>query len=43
MCADGCADVVANDGRFTITFGVFGVIDFGEFDFVGRAGDFVGN
>ncbi len=43
MCADGCADVIANDGGFAITFGEFLVAKFGEFDFVGRAGGFVGN
>jgi hypothetical protein len=43
VCADGCADVIADDGGFAITFGIFGVVDFGKFDFVGCASGFVGN
>ncbi len=42
MCADCRADVIANDGSFAITFSEFLISKFGEFDFVGCAGGFVG-
>ncbi len=43
VCADGRADVVANNGGFAVAFGEFTIIDFGKFDGVICAGGFVGN
>ncbi len=43
VCADGRADVVANNGGFAVAFSEFTIIDFGKFDGVICAGDFIDN